>query len=173
MIAGPTPAAATRALRDTLQRALSCVTVAVFAPQSNASRVELTLTCPLTLARGGHVTLALGHYYVLVSDAARDARRRWQARTTGYHYAVDDADGREILSYHWHPTGRSHATTPHLHLGAGAGTLRPELTKAHLATGPITPVALLTLLLEHFAVRPRRTDWPAVLERARRALEAP
>lgn len=171
MIAGPTPAAATRALRDTLQRALSCVTVAVFARQSGSSRSELSLTCPLALARGGHLTLTIWHYYLLVADASHDARRRWQARTTGYRYAIEDADGREILAYHWHPTGRSHTTMPHLHLGAGAGTLRPELTKAHLATGPVTPVALLTLLLEPFAVRPRRTDWPAILERARQALE--
>jgi hypothetical protein len=57
-------------------------------------------------------------------------------------------------------------STPHLHLGAGAGTLRRELQKAYLATGLVTPVALLRLLIESFELRPRREDWDAVLEQA-------
>lgn len=85
--------------------------------------------------------------------------------------SLEDADGHEILAYHWHPEARSHVTTPHLHLGAGAGALRAELTKAHLATGPVSPTVLLALAIESFGARPRRADWSVVLERSREALE--
>ncbi|MGH2585272.1 MAG: hypothetical protein ACRDJE_10200 [Dehalococcoidia bacterium] len=42
-----------------------------------------------------------------------------------------------------------------------------------MQTGSVTPLALLTLIIEQFGVRPRRGDWSAVFERAHRALEAP
>jgi hypothetical protein len=116
------------------------------------------------------LTVTVRHFYALVSASAGDRRSRWQIRATAYFYTLDDVDGREVLAYHWHPTGRSSVTRPHLHLSAGAGTLRDELQWAHLGTGFVTPVALLALLLESFAVRPRRPDWATVLEAADAAL---
>ncbi|MGD9894924.1 MAG: hypothetical protein AB7U18_26875, partial [Dehalococcoidia bacterium] len=82
-------------------------------------------------------------------------------------------DGREIVAYHWHPQGRSHVRTPHLHLGAALGTLRNEVTKAHLYTGMITPVAILSLVIEHFGVAPRRPDWATIFEQTERELTPP
>lgn len=171
MIAGPTPAAARRLLRDVLQSALSCITTAVFAERTDAIESDFNATAQLASGSGyGRLTVTLRHFFALVSDAAGGRRHRWQAQTTAYFYTLDDADGREILAYHWHPTGRSPVTRPHLHLSAGAGTLRHELQKAHLGTGFVTPVTLLTLLIESFAVRPRRSDWARVLEMADRPL---
>lgn len=115
--------------------------------------------------------MAIEHYYSLVSDVTEHADSRWQARTTGYVYSLDDADGRESLAYHWHPFGRSPVTRPHLHFGAPAGSLRPQLQRAHVQTDPITPVALIDLLIESFGARPRRTDWAHVLRHARSKLD--
>jgi hypothetical protein len=172
VIAARTPAATIQAARQALQRAISCVTSVVVSTQADTAETKLNCTGRLPRLSGGEaISLNIRHTFVLVHDASREARYRWLARTTGYLYALEAADGREILAYHWHPGGRSPVTTPHLHLGAAAGTLRRELEKAHLATGFVTPVALLTLLIEQFAVRPRRGDWAAVLDRAHRALD--
>jgi hypothetical protein len=161
-------------MREVLQRAVSCVTADVLTGRSDAVASNLTLISRLARRSGdGPLTLTLQHYFALVADTTPNQRNRWQAKVVTYYYTLDDTDGREILAYHWHPSGRSQATTPHLHLGAGAGTLRPELTKAYLQTGLVTPVALLSLVVEQYGVQPRRADWPGVLERTLRALEMP
>lgn len=64
----------------------------------------------------------------------------------GYHYSLEDADGKEIIAYHWHPT--SAVTAPHLHIGSGARAGRPELTRAHIPTGQITWSELTWLVRE-------------------------
>ena len=153
-----------------LQLAVSCVSsgVVVYGPRGMTE--ELLLTSRVARSSGGHVLLTIEHRYSLVHDVDGDARSRWQVRTMGYLYTLDDDEGREILSYHWHPAGRSHVTAPHLHLRAGAGLLRSELQKAHLLTELVTPAALLTLLVEQFDIRPRRADWAATLARADEAL---
>lgn len=144
---------------------------AVVVQQTAGVEGELSLLCRLVPATGvKHITLALWHYFAVISDPSSDRRQRWRAKTTSYFHKLDNADGREILAYHWHPAGRSPVTRPHLHLGLGAGTLRSELQKAHMGTGFVTPVMLLVLLLESFDVRPRRADWVMVLESADRAL---
>ena len=156
MIAGRTPGAARRLLRDTLQRAVSSVSAAVITDHVAGVEGELNVACPLALVSGAApLTLTLWQYYAVLSDRSGTRSERWRVQTTGYSYKLDDADGREILSYHWHPTGRSPVVRPHLHLSAGTGALRSELQRTHLGTGFVTPVTLLTLLLESFAVRPR------------------
>jgi hypothetical protein len=174
VITAATPIAAKRALRSSLQRSISSVTSSVLADRSGAIESDFNLECQLTTAFGrGRVTLSVYHFYTLVADASRERQHRWEARTTGYSYRIGDADGREILAYHWHPAGRSPEARPHLHLGVGAGALRGELQKAHIGTGFVTPVPLLSLLLESFAVRPHRGDWATVLASADRALASP
>lgn len=80
-----------------------------------------------------------------------------------YKYAVADAlSGHEIFAYHLHP-GKVFA--PHLHLGAGAGSLAAPLYKAHFPTaGPVELTGLFRLLIEDFGVRPLRADWAVVLD---------
>lgn len=170
MISGATPAATIRLLRETLQQAISCVSDGVLTTETDSVEVKLMLNPRRIRCSNAFVSLSLRYSAALVAHADQAVRSRWLAHTTGYMCALDDDDGREILSYHWHPQGRSHVTTPHLHLGAGAGALRRELQKAHLATGLVTPIALLRLLIESFAVRARRTDWLPVLDRAEATL---
>ena len=79
-------------------------------------------------------------------------------------YSVDHADARELFAYHWHPTGHSHVTRPHLHI---SGRTEPaELGNAHFPTGPVTLADVVRLLIQDFDVRPRRADWSRVLDAA-------
>ncbi len=86
-------------------------------------------------------------------------------------YKLDHSDGREIIAYHWHPEGLSHERRPHLHVGAGFGSLRPEWHKAHLPTGHVSPTAILLLLIDQLGVAPRRDDWPDVFAQLDAALD--
>ncbi len=88
-----------------------------------------------------------------------------------YAYFLLRDDGREILAYHWHPEGRSHVTTPHLHLGAGAEAGWPGLQKTHLPTGSVVLPDLVELAIG-CGVAPRRRDWRGVVAGAREELAA-
>lgn len=171
MIAARTPAEAAGALRALLQQAIACVTPAVLIerPPSPARTLTLVHTIP---SPHGRVTIIIQHAFLLIHDQSRAAREQWIVRTTGYDYRLDAADGREILAYHWHPSGLSHEHRPHLHIGAGYGAIRPEWRKAHLLTGPLSPAALLELCITQLGVPPRRSDWSAVFSRLALALQA-
>lgn len=170
MIVGRTPVQATAALRELLQQAIACVTTAVLIERPPSPARTMLLAHPLT-SRHGRVTLNIQHAFLLVHDQRRVAREQWEARTAGYLYRLDGADGREILAYHWHPAGLSHEHRPHLHVGAGYGLIRPEWQKAHLPTGPLSPAALLEPCITHLGVPPRRRDWVAVFARLAAALQ--
>ena len=80
-----------------------------------------------------------------------------------YSYEIHDADGREVLLYHWHPRGSSAIVIPHLHLEQGAGVRREEVRNAHLPTGEVSLKAILRVLIEEMGVRPLRSDWESIL----------
>ena len=162
---GPTPAAASRAVRDLLQLLLSSVSTVVLRTDATGPATLLMVHDRLARSTGGHVGLFLRHAFATVMDADLPRSERWQARTVGYQYRLEDAGGRETVAYHWHPQGRSHVAVPHLHLGAGLGTILAEMTEAHLQTGMVTPVALLAIAVENFGVVPRRADWAAIFAR--------
>jgi hypothetical protein len=170
---GPTPGAAVEAVRDILQRLLSCVTADVLLADRFGARTTFTASALLRRTAGNTLHLTWIHDVATVSNAERTRRERSQAVTAAYAYTLKDSDGREIVAYHWHPQGRGHVRAPRLHLGAGLGTLRSEVTKAHLYTGMVTPVAILTLAVERFDVVPRRPDWAAIFERTERELTSP
>ena len=83
---------------------------------------------------------------------------------TGYRYAVIDAEGRDVLEYHWHPVGESPVVAPHLHIGYGAMIGRAEIGGAHLPTGQVTISDILRMLIRDFSIAPRRSDWESVLD---------
>lgn len=88
----------------------------------------------------------------------------WRVRTTGYHYVIAAGD-EEVLSYHWHPDGRSHIQGPHLHVGGAALTPGGVLTaKSHLPTETVSFESIIRLLIQDFGVEPRVEDWSERLE---------
>jgi hypothetical protein len=117
--------------------------------------------------RGQHsLSLVLVQRYVIVTAAS--STPGWTVETAAYEYALLQADGRELLAYHWHPTGRSPIVWPHAHLSAPVSPI--DLTKGHAPTGPVGLPAVLRWAISDLGVRPLRPDWPAVLADAERAL---
>lgn len=55
-----------------------------------------------------------------------------RVQTVGYIYGIRGPKDAELLAYHWHPTGRSRVTWPHLHVN---GVFPPPLfPRTHLPT---------------------------------------
>lgn len=173
-MAGRTPHEAVREFVRPLQLALSCVTSEVLraggyhvADEPHALTLERGL--PVRLRGEGRLSLTLDHHFRIVEDPG--ARGPYKCSTTSYLYGLDDPDGREVLSYQWHPGGRSPVTWPHLHLGAAAEVGRSELARAHLPTGRVSIEELLRLAITELGVEPLRDDWREVLERTQGAYE--
>lgn len=132
---------------------------------------------PLTLMDGLPVGLDGTDLTVQVSQQYRvienpDPRESWQVRTVAYHYTLGESEGREILSYQWHPNVPGSVSFPHLHLQHGAGLGRPEFERAHLPTGRVTLEDFVRLLIDDFGTPPAREDWLGVLEESRRQFES-
>jgi len=108
---------------------------------------------------------------VAVGYAIERGGEGFVVREHGYVHQLLDVDEREILAYHWHPTGVSPVTWPHLRLSGrlppldvGRGQASISLGGKHLTTGPINLSDFVRLLITEFDVQPRRADWAAVLE---------
>ena len=174
-MAGASPKHAVESFVKPLQRALSCVTTAVIDRQEGH---DLGITYALTVNGGAPVRLArvnrradiairIAQQYRIVQ--AEGDRGPLKIQTVAYMYTVENADGRELFGYHWHPESRSPASFPHLHLGAGAMIGRAELQRAHFPTGRVSVEEFLRLVIEAFDVRTHRRDWRAVLQQAQAA----
>lgn len=170
-MAARSPAEAVEAYFDALQQAVSCITPAVL-----TGRIYRPTTEPQTLTFGRERSVPVGrnaafrlrvriHYVVDEIEAPASA---WAVRPVGYAFRLLDREERGILSYHWHPVGRSHVTFPHFHLDLRTSPL--DLSKAHFPTGMISLVDVIRLAIVDLGVEPHRTDWRAVLERTRQAM---
>lgn len=82
--------------------------------------------------------------------------------STGDRYELKDAHGDEILAYHFHPSGSSHIT--HLHLHVGSNDPRLNYGKSHLPTGLISLSEVVRCLIAEFGVPSRRADWADLLK---------
>jgi hypothetical protein len=84
----------------------------------------------------------------------------WDVGTVAYRYRLDDADGVELASWHWHPYVPN-APRPHSHIALPGLDRRP-----HLPSGQVTTAAILRLLLTDLGVPATRPDWASVLDSA-------
>jgi hypothetical protein len=153
---------------DLLQRAVSCVTDSVltvgggYHPSDTPHVLLLNNGDPVRLAGESRLALSVIHHYWVVRD--RDRPRRWAVSTAAYYYTLQDAEGREVLSYHWHPSAG--VGFPHMHIRAEAQVGPKSLHKYHLPTNRVTLEAVLRLAITELGVtvRPQRAeDWEAVL----------
>ena len=102
--------------------------------------------------------------------ATGEGRAGWRIETTSYAFRLLTRDGRDLVSYHWHPTGRSSVTMPHLHVSC---LIPPfDLSRTHLLSGPVTLPTMIRLVIVAFGAEPLRPDWEAVLARSERDLVA-
>ena len=164
---GRTPPEAVNNYVDPIQRAVSCVSDSVVSVDGGyyvshtAHVLALNRGIPVRLGGISRVWLSLQQYYRIIETEVPDDM--WTVVETGYEYEILDANHREILAYHWHPTGLSSFVSQHLHLGYGASVGREDLLAAHLPTGYVSIAGMLSLLIRDFGVTPRRPDWESVL----------
>jgi hypothetical protein len=127
----------------------------------------LTFRDDASVRLGGAVRLSLAveiHYRIFESPEGR-VDGPWSVAVVSYIYSLYVAEDAMLLSYHWHPQGRSPITTPHLHLGSAAVT-QVFLADAHLPTGIVSLPDVVRLAIRDLHVRPLRPDWSQVLDRA-------
>ena len=91
------------------------------------------------------------------------------SRFVGYLYAIG-YEGRELVSYHWHPSGNSPITRPHMHVGADVQVGDRWLGKVHLPTGAVGLEQVVALAIVELGVEPLRDDWERLIRRGRRPL---
>ena len=164
---GRTPAQAVREYVDAIQLAVSCVSDTVadvkggYYVSDTPHILELNGSNPVRIGGTSGIWLILQQYYRIVQLEVSPSL--WTVQEDGYYYEILDADHREILAYHWHPTGLSYYAAHHLHIGHGAIIGREELHHAHLPSGHVSVADILRLLISDFGASPRRHDWQAVL----------
>jgi len=172
-VAGRTAREAAEAYVESLQRAVSCVTLSVFMWRRDVPRTRE----PVDVVLGSGELLRLrgrDHLHLRVRLRIRVVRAeppagQWEARTAAYEYRLSDGDDREIVAYHWHPESVSHVQAPHLHLGPAAEVGRPALATAHLPTGWVGLGEVVRLAIDGLGTAPIRRDWDRVLDAARAA----
>lgn len=155
-----------------MQLIVSCVTPAVLTGQTRqpgAEPYDMTFSRgdPVPLSR--HLHFRLRHRYTVVPTIERP--RRWSVVTAGYLYEFMTPEHLSILSYHWHPVGRSSVTHPHLHVGGQTAPV--DLSKAHLPTGQVALPNIVRLAVVELGVQPLRRDWQDILHRAEHAPAVP
>jgi hypothetical protein len=148
-----------------LRRALSCLTPTVLltrpaAPDATDRIAELAEN-PARLRSRHDLTFSFTQTYRL---AGTEDAGGWIARPTGYRYELAEADGHELVAYHWHPASRSPVVVPHLHATIRGATT--DFGKPHLPTAVVTPQAVIRCLITEFGVEPLRRDWARVLRDA-------
>jgi hypothetical protein len=87
----------------------------------------------------------------------------WKVSTVAYLYSVQDKQGHELFSYHWHPTSTPQYDYPHLHVHSGI------LAKLHLPTRRISLEEILRLVITQLNVKPIKREWEKVLREIQQA----
>lgn len=95
--------------------------------------------------------------------------RSFSSHVIGYRLQVTNDVGRELLGYHWHPSGVSAVREPHLHvfrpLSSRTDSEKQDgrLDGVHLPTGVIDARDFIRFLILELAVEPVREDWRRLL----------
>lgn len=72
-----------------------------------------------------------------------------------------------MIVYHWHPSGRSSITGPHLHVHANVHIGDRWLGKVHLPTGVIRLSDVVAFAIEDLGAQPLREDWARLIDEVR------
>ena len=150
---------------DNLQRLVSCVTPSVVTAELHQPfpvphSATISDGDPVLMSGASRLQLAFRQSFI-IEESEQDSS--WRVVVGSYSYEVHDADGSEVLLYHWHPRGNSPVVIPHLHLKQGTGVIREVVRDAHLPTGEVSLNAVLRVLIKEMGVNPRRPDWESIL----------
>jgi hypothetical protein len=155
-----------------VQRTLDCV-APVIVQAILTKPVEFEHTVRLRVNNDEPFRLNRTHLSLDISQVVRvitpsiELGPDWHIRSIGYEYTLSHVDAGEIVAYHWHPSGISEITTPHVHIGPAAtgrdAVVRPgTLHKAHFPTGVVTLESVVRLAITEFDTEPRRDDWESI-----------
>jgi hypothetical protein len=109
----------------------------------------------------GGLLLRLRQQFRSVEDVEAAAGDRWHVSTVAYEYKLSRAEeGREMLSWHWHPS--TGTPFPHVHINGAADIGR----KMHVPSGRVSIESVLRMLVAELGVPARREDWAAVVDEA-------
>ncbi len=134
---GATPYEAVEAFRTPIEKALSCLGRAkiVLSPGGQADTTKshnwsVNGGDGMEL-RGGlenHRFYASMHYRIVLADPEKHdlSRGKWRVTTAAYFYELRTPKNEKLWAMHWHPTGNSDSTFPHLHIY--------PMTDGHLVT---------------------------------------
>lgn len=130
-----------------------------FGPPSNVGPLA-------TLDDRPRLHLQLAHYYTVV-ETDDPERGPWKVHTTGYLYSLVDAEGDELLNFHWHPDGQSPYKEPHVQIGSGVcpSTWYPKIGRAHIPSPRTSLEQVIRIALDAFEVQPLRPNWEQILQR--------
>jgi len=174
-VAGRTPKQAVKTFLEPIRLVLSCVTGVQLSRTQDTSDTDRVLVLadghpvPLACTQGTSLAMRVTQNYRVVR--AEGQRGPWKVKITAYYYTLEDDHGAEILSFQWHPKGRSPVVYPHLHLGAAAAVGHQHLAEAYVPTGRVPLEQFLWLLIDGFHVQHGRPDWKDVLVRTRKKFE--
>ena len=99
-------------------------------------------------------------------------RRRFRVTTREYIYEVS-AEGKEVISAHWHPDSSSPYTEPHWHIGSAAlAGLGGSLEHTHIPSPRVSFEQMIRFMIDQMGVAPHREDWAERLERTESMFEA-
>jgi hypothetical protein len=112
--ASKTPAEAVEHYRGRTVRLLSCVSsvhvvVRAYHLSDTPHGLELADTAKM---HGGPLSIDVAEEYEVRQDTDG-----WRTEIRGYLYAIG-YEGRELVSYHWHPSGNSPIIRPHMQLAS-------------------------------------------------------
>jgi hypothetical protein len=169
------------ALLTRLRRTAGCITdQPIIAPATRESRerreavfVPRAEPVRLRTESGNRIVLFQIGIDLVVSQTGRPTDD-YDITIASYLYRILDREEREILAFHWHPTGLSNVTDPHLHLSSrlnpidmGRNQEPLPLVGMHIPTGFVTLEDVVRLLTIEFGITPHRDDWDALLRENR------
>jgi hypothetical protein len=158
-----TPAEAVEHYRGRTARLLACLTnehVVVSAYHTADPPHQLELSDLAKLRAPHPLRLSVGEHY-----EAREDADGWRVEIVGYNYAIEH-DGRDLVSYHWHPQGESPITWPHMHVGTDIHVGERWFGKVHLPTGAVGLERVVALAITELGAKPLRDDWERVIAEA-------
>lgn len=109
-----------------------------------------SLNGPAGLSRGGWHFEAQMHYEIITDD--RQGYGPYRVTTRAYRYRFANL-GQDVARFHWHPSGRSTHTEPHLHLTLVRGGSSEGTWDAHLPSPRFTFESAISWAIE--------LGWPA------------
>jgi hypothetical protein len=160
-----TPQQAAQEFFEPLQRALGCIARAKITTSAGGKGVPDT-SHVWTINNDEGAQLDRDLYLVgrMRYKIVQASARRWRVTTEMYQYAYRTSS-TEIVGWHWHPSGNSHYTLPHFHVGMAvpldSGVLTP---RSHIRTPRTAFEEVIATGLSELNIEPQSADWQSTLD---------